>query len=149
VSVIPSGLSQTGPALTSDAWIDTISGLKALTGHNGNKLIEPSQRDTAPRPTRPQAKASRNDVAPRQRSHAVVTFVERVTERSILVNWCDSTSCHYADQLWTKRLARHAGHCALTGKPITRGDAIYAPSTRVSHPPVNERAMIHAASVEG
>jgi hypothetical protein len=80
--------------------------------------------------------------------NATATVVERVTDRSILVNWCDSTSCHYCEQLWTRKSARCAGHCALTGEVIARGDVVYGPYTRVGHRPVNEKAMILATSLE-
>jgi hypothetical protein len=148
VSVIPSGLNQPAPAVTRDAWMVTISALETLADRNGKPDIEPMRSNAAQRPAKSRRKASGDDVPARHLSHAAVTLVERVTDRSILVNWCDSTSCHYCDQLWTRRSARRSGHCALTGDLIARGDVVYAPYTRVSNPPANERAMILASSVQ-
>ncbi|CAG9258585.1 uncharacterized protein DUF3331 [Paraburkholderia unamae] len=148
MNTIPPGFSQTEPTLNRDAWMDTITVLEALTARNCNPDVEPVRRDTVPPASKPRRKVPGDDVTVRRLSHAVVTVVERVTDRSILLNWCDPTSCHYSDQLWTKRSARRSGHCALTGESIARGDAVYAPYTRVSNPPANEQAMILASSVK-
>lgn len=147
MSVIASRFKQTEPAATRDAWMVTITVLEALTDCNGNPYIERVRRSAAQRPQKPRRKTSGDDGPMRHLSHAVVTFVERVTDRSILINWRDATLCHYCDQLWTKRSARRSGRCALTGDLIARGDVVYAPYTRVSNPPANERAMILASSV--
>ncbi|WP_353889430.1 DUF3331 domain-containing protein [uncultured Paraburkholderia sp.] len=90
----------------------------------------------------------RSDVLVQYAHNSVVKLVERVTDRTVLVTWCDATSCRYADQLWTRRLARRASHCSLTGQLILRGDTVYGPSARTFQPPANAGAMILASSLE-
>jgi hypothetical protein len=147
VDTISSGLIQSEPVLVIDAWVFTISALEASTAERDSNCAE-RRATAAPRHARRRRrKLPGDDVPEHLQPHAIATFVERISERSILVNWCDATSCHYCDQLWTKRSARNAGYCALTGNLIARGDVIYGPYTRVAHPPANERAMILASSV--
>jgi hypothetical protein len=148
VSSIPSGFRQTEPSAANDAWVVTISVLEALTSQDDYTDVAVTSQITPRRSRMRQRSATVEDVPARYRPNATATVVERVTDRSILVNWCDSTSCHYCDQLWTRKSARSVGHCALTGKVIARGDVVYGPYTRAAHRPANEKAMILASSLE-
>jgi hypothetical protein len=147
VSTIPSGLTRTGPSVACDAWMFTISVLEAFAGYSAQAEAEAVVMRAPRRARKRRRKLPGDDIPVRFQPHAIATFVERLSERSILVNWCDPTSCHYCDQLWTRRSARSAGYCALTGDIITRGDVVYGPYTRVAHPPANEQAMILASSL--
>lgn len=147
VDAISSGLIQSELALVSDAWFFTISALEASTTQSDSTGAGLAPIVAPRRARRRRRKLPGDDVPEHLQPHAIATFVERISERSILVNWCDSTSCHYCDQLWIKKSAISAGYCALTGNLIARGDVVYGPYTRVAHPPANGRAMILASSV--
>ena len=76
-----------------------------------------------------------------------VSAIERQSDMSVLVSWCDATMCHYVDQLWTRVTARNSGHCALTGKHIRKGDPIFKPRTRGRYCPANRDEMILVTAV--
>jgi len=81
------------------------------------------------------------------RRECVVRVVDRVSARSVVVYWCDPTSCRYGDQLWRAGVAKGRGRCALSGVAIDAGDAVYRPrSGRLR--PVNAAAMMLASEVE-
>jgi len=148
VSSVPPGLSRTQPIVARDAWMVTISVLEALTGKTGPADVEPAPRVAPQRSRRRRVRSAGDDVPVHYLPHATATFVERVSDRSILVNWCDSTSGHYCDQLWTRKSASRAGYCALTGDLIAPDDVVYVPYARAGRPPANEQAMILASSLE-
>lgn len=76
-----------------------------------------------------------------------VSVIDRPTSSTATVAWCDPRSCRYGDQVWRASIARQPGTCALSGRSIGRGDAIYRP--RACRPsPLNASAMILAAVVE-
>ncbi|WP_116142227.1 DUF3331 domain-containing protein [Trinickia diaoshuihuensis] len=77
-----------------------------------------------------------------------VIAVEKQNAQSLLVSWSDSTQCRYLDQRWIRAQARRGGVCALTGRAIRRGDAIYKPQWRSPNRPANCFAMILAAELE-
>ncbi|WP_367147049.1 DUF3331 domain-containing protein [Paraburkholderia sp.] len=79
---------------------------------------------------------------------ATITVVERLSDATVLVSWRDATSCHYLDQTWALGVARHQGQCALSGRPIQRGEPIYRPRRRAREHPVNAGAMILAAVID-
>ncbi|WP_310035764.1 DUF3331 domain-containing protein [Paraburkholderia graminis] len=79
-------------------------------------------------------------------NHARVEVLERLTERTVLINWSDATRCRYVDQVWILCKARKLGRCALTGRSIRRGDAVYKPRRR-SVPQLNTEAMIWATAI--
>lgn len=76
-----------------------------------------------------------------------VRIVDRNTPTTVIVEWCDATSCRYGSQLWRTAKAKRAGICALTGTAIKNGDAIYRPRSS-KQKPQNAAAMICAAHVE-
>jgi hypothetical protein len=77
---------------------------------------------------------------------AEVHPVERLTPRTVTVDWCEPGACHYTEQTWVAGAANRSGHCAVTGKVIRRGDPIYRP--RPTRPPTqNAAAMIAAEQI--
>lgn len=77
-----------------------------------------------------------------------ITAIERQDKASALISWCDPTMCHYVDQVWIGVTARNSGYCALTGRRIRRGDAVFKPRARGRLRPVNCEEMILAAALE-
>ncbi|MEA3121726.1 MAG: hypothetical protein QOH33_1281 [Paraburkholderia sp.] len=76
----------------------------------------------------------------------VAKIVERASPGTITVAWRDPTSCRYGDQIWRASVAREPGVCALSGKPITPGDAVFEPKT-MRKPALNAGAMILCSAV--
>ncbi|TKC80191.1 DUF3331 domain-containing protein [Trinickia terrae] len=102
-----------------------------------------AERQPAPCREAGAARAAKTDV----RRTCVVRVVERVSNKIVVVYWCDPTACRYGDQLWKADVAKRRGRCALSGAPIETGDAIYRP--RPTRPrPVNATAMMLASEVE-
>jgi hypothetical protein len=77
----------------------------------------------------------------------VVRVVDRVSAEIVVVYWCDARSCRYGDQVWRVGVARRRGRCALSGKAIVAGDAVYRPRQGRLRP-VNAAAMMLASEVE-
>ncbi|MDR5777568.1 MULTISPECIES: DUF3331 domain-containing protein [unclassified Caballeronia] len=77
----------------------------------------------------------------------IVRLIDRPSSTSLTVSWRDALTGHYGDQLWRAKKAATRGICALTGRQIERGDAVYSPA-RGKHPPRNCNAMICADCVE-
>ncbi|WP_027209928.1 DUF3331 domain-containing protein [Burkholderia sp. WSM2232] len=76
-----------------------------------------------------------------QRSAVQIQVIDRPSRTTATVIWRDSTHCSYGDQTWHASRARTAGVCAMSGRAIQRGDAIYKP--RPCRPaPLNAGAMI-------
>jgi hypothetical protein len=78
---------------------------------------------------------------------ARVEVVDRVSERAIVVDWCDATVGHYGEQLWTRGVARLSSRCVLSGQRIRRGDLVYHPSMR-GHCPANRKEAILACILD-
>lgn len=76
-----------------------------------------------------------------------VTVLDRPTSLTAIIAWRDPTECRYGEQRWRGGVARSRGTCALTGRIIRRGDAIYRPQRRVP-PPANAGAMILSEAVQ-
>jgi hypothetical protein len=76
-----------------------------------------------------------------------IRVLERNSPVSATVAWSDATSCCYGDQLWRRGFAKKAGVCALSGRTIETGDAVYRPR-RVQPAPRNIEAMILATVME-
>jgi hypothetical protein len=74
---------------------------------------------------------------------AIVRIVDRPTLRTLIVSWRDALTGCYGYQLWNAKKARHDGICALTGRHIARGDAVFSPKPGQAHPG-NSDAMIAA-----
>lgn len=79
---------------------------------------------------------------------ASFSIVERISERSIVVCWCDATLGHYGEQLWMRAVARRSTHCVLSGLRVRRGDIVYRPSTRGQRP-ANCEEVILAVMLDG
>jgi hypothetical protein len=105
----------------------------------GDECREPT--GTAARVRRPAA--GRRPVG--ASTSATVRIVDRPTLRTLIVSWRDAMTGCYGYQLWNARKARHDGVCALTGRRIARGDAVFAPKPGQAHPG-NYGAMISAAT---
>lgn len=82
------------------------------------------------------------------RQHApFISVIERPHHSKAVVSWRDATNCRYGDQVWNATTAREDGVCALSGKPIARGDQVYRP--RRSRPAaLNADCMILASALE-
>jgi hypothetical protein len=56
-----------------------------------------------------------------------IAFVEWVNSKSAILSWKASTSGVYGEQLWKLRTAKRLGSCAISGKKIRRGNAVFRP----------------------
>jgi hypothetical protein len=56
-----------------------------------------------------------------------VSLVDWPTSSTATISWRDSTRCCYGDQVWRSSRARTEGVCAMSGRPIRPGDAVYKP----------------------
>jgi hypothetical protein len=135
---VGAGLQEAG-----DPWAATISQLEQFTDQG--ELDEPAPDDEglieapAPKSAHAVSEYGRN---------AVVTFVERIGEKAVSISWRDATGGNYREQRWVMRAARSRGVCALTGKPISRGDSIYHPVGSTRGRPSNLAQMIRAEALE-
>jgi hypothetical protein len=76
-----------------------------------------------------------------------VSLLDRPTSSTATISWRDSTRCCYGDQVWCASRARTEGVCAMSGRPIRRGDAVYKP--RPCRPaPRNADAMILTSALD-
>lgn len=75
-----------------------------------------------------------------------VRVIDRPSPTIAIVAWSDPTLCCYGDQTWQAGVARRAGICAASGKPIRRGTEVYKP--RCKPMPANAYAMILATVVQ-
>ncbi|SEA94415.1 DUF3331 domain-containing protein [Paraburkholderia sartisoli] len=112
------------------------------------RLLDGGSCECATSRPAPRREAAAVPVAQASARHEhVVHVVERVSAGSVVVCWCDATSCRYGDQVWKVGIAKRRGRCALSDAPISAGDAIYRP--RPGRPrPVNAAAMMLASEVE-
>lgn len=78
--------------------------------------------------------------------HVFVRVVDRPSGSTATVEWGDSTSGYYGDQIWRRGKAKCAGICAATGGTIARGDLVYRPRGG-RDTPANAHAMILASVV--
>ncbi|KFX67144.1 DUF3331 domain-containing protein [Paraburkholderia fungorum] len=132
----------------TDPWLQTLGLLSALSGDIGGgageaaaaKMLAPAARKGCRLPVM----GERFDVR--------VYVIDRPTQSTATIVWRDSMRCSYGDQVWHASRARTAGVCAMSGRAIRPGDAIYKP--RPCRPaPLNAGAMIlrgvvHAAVEE-
>jgi hypothetical protein len=75
-----------------------------------------------------------------------VKVVDRPSATTATIAWSDPTSCCYGDQIWRSSVARREGVCAVSGRQIHPGDAVYKPRTCIPAP-ANAHAMILSAVV--
>jgi hypothetical protein len=104
-----------------------------------------SNRSVLPRYARP---LSRSISTAQKEKRAVVRIRERTTSTTAKIEWCDPTSCHYGDQVWSASVAKRDGLCAFSGRIIHKGEPIYKPK-RCGAAPANANAMIAAGCVVG
>jgi hypothetical protein len=76
-----------------------------------------------------------------------IKVLERQGKTVATIAWSDSTACCYGEQLWRRCVARKSGICALSGRAIVAGDAVYRPRL-VEPAPRNIEAMILATVME-
>ena len=76
-----------------------------------------------------------------------VSLIDRPTPATATISWRDSTRCCYGDQLWRSSRARTEGICAMSGRPIRPGDAVYKPRFGRSAPR-NADAMILTSALD-
>ena len=118
-----------------DPWMQTI-GLLSVPAGGSKDRGSGSNEDTPARHV--------DDTA----LHCVtVSLLDRPTSSTATISWRDSTRCCYGDQVWCASRARTEGVCAMSGRPIRRGDAVYKP--RPCRPaPRNADAMILTSALD-
>ncbi|WP_118180114.1 DUF3331 domain-containing protein [Paraburkholderia phosphatilytica] len=55
----------------------------------------------------------------------VIGEFERVDSRTVLLTWHDATRGRFTEQRWRLAAAPTNGQCALSGRPIRRGDRVF------------------------
>ncbi|WP_175002984.1 DUF3331 domain-containing protein [Burkholderia lata] len=116
----------------------------------------PEQRGVCLRAQRTRYKARRlglrqwdeDDARARTEPPARIAVMERLSLYMISVLWSDSRSGRYAEQIWCRSRARVPSICALTGRPIQRGDPVFCPRRSDVCLPANRQRMILAATVQ-
>ncbi|KVP93601.1 hypothetical protein WJ95_05625 [Burkholderia ubonensis] len=83
------------------------------------------------------------------RRRATVVAAERQTGSSVLLSWSDPTRFRYDEQRWISAKSRISSCCALSGKGIRIGDAVYKPQWRGAKRPANGADMILATELDG
>ncbi|MGP8432766.1 DUF3331 domain-containing protein [Paraburkholderia fungorum] len=83
-------------------------------------------------------------VAHEQQEHGgpIVRVIDWVDVNTVILSWSDALSGHYGEQTWKKTRTKRAGRCALSGRWIARGEAVYRARARPR--PRNADAMITA-----
>ncbi|MFM0397311.1 DUF3331 domain-containing protein [Paraburkholderia phytofirmans] len=121
----------------TDPWLQTLGLLSMLSGDMGTGTGADEVDAVAARCGR---RAAHLPVMGK-RFDVQVHVIDRPTQSTATVVWRDSTLCSYGDQVWHVSRARVAGICAMSGRAIQPGDAIYKP--RPCRPaPLNAGAMI-------
>jgi len=135
-----------------DPWTAVVSLLDANAQYGTSGTSGRTDTDQGSRSARRLTAFSPVDRGQRQPlrpGNALVTFVERLGPKSVSINWRDSMTASYSEQLWMRKVARKCGVCALSGMTITPGDAVYGPANRISVRPLNWSEMLLAAMLEG
>jgi hypothetical protein len=73
-----------------------------------------------------------------------IRILEAPAKNRLLVSWRESGLCNYTEQLWALRDAPESARCAMTGRPVSRGDKVYRPMGK----PVNHATCIRADAVQ-
>ncbi|MDR8395679.1 DUF3331 domain-containing protein [Paraburkholderia sp. USG1] len=119
----------------TDPWIQTLDLLAELSGDKASRIKEAALADAR------NAREGCRLLLRTQRFGAQVRVIDHPTPSTATIEWRDSTHCCYGDQVWHASRARVAGVCAMSGRAIRPGDAIYKP--RPCRPaPLNLGAMI-------
>jgi hypothetical protein len=74
------------------------------------------------------------------------SVLEVLSDNALSVCLSDPQAGRYAEQVWRSGFARCKARCALSGKPIVRGDRVFRPG-RSFICPANSGCMILASSV--
>ncbi|WP_241974987.1 DUF3331 domain-containing protein [Paraburkholderia sp. BL17N1] len=75
-------------------------------------------------------------------------FVQEILSvHTVSIYWSDSQTGHYAEQLWRLGLARVAGCCALSGRPISSGERVFRPRRSPMNVPGNWDRMVLASAI--
>lgn len=98
-------------------------------------------------PPAPPAPERGKAVARGKSPSCTVIVEERLANTLIALSWIDPTCGSFRDQIWRLATARRSGVCALTGRRVRKGDAIFRPRGRRRDAPCNWNAMILAASL--
>ncbi|KVV51822.1 hypothetical protein WT27_29575 [Burkholderia territorii] len=129
-------------AIAVDPWQQTLSLLLQLCRSNEARSFACSSEPLRARWTEPRSHLRTTGAGRRTVS---VSFVDRVSATEVTIAWRDSTHCSYGDQAWHATRARTSGACALSGRPVRIGDAVYQPRGRPR--PLNAGAMILASAL--
>ncbi|WP_322101444.1 DUF3331 domain-containing protein [Paraburkholderia sp. J41] len=122
----------------ADPWAMTIGLLGQLRGERG----APGAIGALAKPRKSARRAARTAVA-----GLSVRVIERSTDTRLTLAWRDPSHCAYGDQEWYLTRARRSGVCAVTGREIRRGEAVYRP--RPMRPQaLNADAMIHSVVLQ-
>ncbi|WP_158361684.1 DUF3331 domain-containing protein [Burkholderia pyrrocinia] len=73
-----------------------------------------------------------------------IVLLEQLDATTISLSWHDATECNYEEQKWIVGKAARGGRCALSGRPINRGDSVFRPLSRRAARPRNAHSMIRA-----
>ena len=57
----------------------------------------------------------------------LIRIIDMPDSHTAVLSWNDATHCRYGEQQWGTAFARVAGFCAMSGRQIESGDAIYKP----------------------
>ena len=90
--------------------------------------------------------AKRTRTAEKAALPAHLFVLEVLSENAVSVCLSDPQAGRYAEQIWRSGYARNKARCALSGKPIVRGDRVFRPG-RSFVCPANSGCMILASSV--
>ncbi len=63
----------------------------------------------------------------KQYTMITIKFLEKLSEKSLLLSWREPARCNYTEQLWVLYKAPAETTCAVTGERIRRGERVYAP----------------------
>lgn len=106
-----------------DPWRQTL-GLLLTQPESFTRGAKPAQRDTG-----------------HDYFGALISIIDRPAPHLFVLSWRDATHCRYGEQEWIAAVARTAGTCAMSGRDIEPGDAIYKPRICRARPR-NAGAMI-------
>jgi hypothetical protein len=76
-----------------------------------------------------------------------ISVQEVLSVHTVSICWSDSQTGYYAEQLWRLGLARVAGSCALSGRPIACGEKVFRPRRSAISVPGNWDRMVLASVI--
>jgi hypothetical protein len=112
------------------------------------KLYGHSAADSAAVLERDWAEANPRADDPEDRAVPTVQVIEVMNDRMIIVAWQDPTGGRYGYQTWTRVLARSDAVCALTGRSVKKGDAVFRPKNLRDRRPANADSVILAGQAK-